>query len=100
MNRVLFLAGLGCVLFVLGCGNPADQPAEVSGTVLCDNEPLKEGEIIFEGDGRTPAGGLIVNGKYTVKVLPGIKKVQVKASRPTAKPDPVMGSAAREPMIA
>jgi hypothetical protein len=100
MKGLLPLTGLVCALLALGCGDSANQPAEVSGTVLCDNEPLKEGEIIFEGDGKTPGSAKIVDGKYTLKVLPGSRKVQIKASRPTAKPDPVMGSAAREQMIA
>jgi hypothetical protein len=91
--RVLGLAGL---LFALGCSGSG--LAEVSGTVLMDDQPLKEGEIIFEekDQSKTPAAGKISEGKYKLEVTPGSKIVKILASRPTAKPDPVMGSAARE----
>jgi hypothetical protein len=100
MRRLTAALGFGAALILFsGCGG---EPAtEVSGTVLIDNKPLPEGEIIFEAaDGlKTPAAGPIKDGKYTVTVAPGPKKVKINASRPTAKPDPVMGSAARESMI-
>jgi hypothetical protein len=91
---------LGAALVPLaGCGGSATS--DVSGTVLIDGNPLPEGEIIFEAeDGQTtPAAGPIKDGKYSVKVAPGKKKVRINASRPTKKPDPVMGAAARESMI-
>jgi hypothetical protein len=90
----------GAALWTMtGCG---PRPAEVSGTVLIDGKPLAEGQIIFEAtDARaTPVAGSIKEGKYAVKVPPGAKKVKITASRPTKKPDPVMGAAARESMIA
>jgi hypothetical protein len=70
--------------------------------VTMDKQPLKEGDIIFEESdkSKTPAAGKIVEGRYMLKVLPGSKIVRITASRPTKKPDPVMGSTAREPMIA
>ncbi len=49
---------------------------------------------------KTPAGVKIVDGKYALQVQPGSKVVRITASRPTKKPDPVMGAAARESMIA
>jgi hypothetical protein len=84
---------------VAGCGV---SEAEVSGTVTMDRRRLKEGDIVFEESdkSKTPAAAKIVEGRYTLKVLPGSKIVRITASRPTKKPDPVMGSAAREPMIA
>ena len=90
---------VGCLGFVAGCGV---SEAEVSGMVTMDKQPLKEGDIIFEESdkSKTPAAGKIVEGRYMLKVLPGSKIVRITASRPTKKPDPVMGSAAREPMIA
>ena len=48
---------------------------------------------------KSPAAAPIKDGKYTVKVLPGAKKVRINASRQPAKPDPVMGAAARESMV-
>jgi hypothetical protein len=94
--RVVLVA---VALAAAGCGG---SESEVSGTVTVDGQPLKEGDIIFEAaDGSvTPAAGKIVDGKYSLKILPGPKKVRINASRPTRKPDPVMGAAARESMIA
>ncbi len=68
---------------------------------MIDGKQLPEGEIIFEATDAqtTPAAGPIKDGKYSVKIVPGSKKVRINASRPTAKPDPVMGTAARESMI-
>ena len=98
MRRALVLLPFALAVLA-GCGG--EKPADVSGTVLMDGAPLPEGEIIFVAadNGKTPEGGPIKDGKYALKVLPGAKKVQVKASRPTAKPDPVLGSAAREAML-
>lgn len=99
MRPRLFAPGLAAAALVLaaaGCGGEA--PARVTGSVTIDGRPLPEGEIVFEAaDGKkTPAAAPIRNGKYEILVLPGPKKVLITASRPTAKPDPVMGAAARE----
>ena len=90
----------GVLFLFTGCGG--ESPADVTGTVKVDGQPLAEGEIIFEAaDGTTtPGAGPIKDGRYEIKVLPGAKKVRISASRPTRKPDPVMGAAAREQMIA
>ena len=95
-----FFACLLILLGSLGC-NSAEAPADVSGTVMMDGVPLAEGEIIFvaSDNSKTPAAGTIKDGKYAVQVLPGTKKVKIASSRPTSKPDPVMGSAAREHRI-
>lgn len=99
--RRTFALGLGlfCLALLAGCG---DRLAEVSGTVKIDGQPLEEGEIIFEeaDQSKTPAAGKIAAGKYTVKTLPGNKKVRINASRPAKKPDPVLGAAAREAAVA
>ena len=101
MARHALLIGLGllCAAATLGCG---DVLAEVSGTVTVDGEPLQEGEIIFEeaDQNKSPEAGPIVGGKYTVQVPPGSKKVRINASRPTKKPERVLGAAARESMVA
>lgn len=99
-NRIAFVAFVAIVVIVNpGCSTPESL---VSGKVTIEGgQPLKEGDIIFEDvDGKvTPAAGKIVDGAYSLKVLPGQKKVKIMASRPTKKIDPVMGSAARESMI-
>jgi hypothetical protein len=92
-------AGVAFLFTLVGCGS---GEAEVSGLVRVNGEPLAEGDIIFEESdkSKTPAAAKIVAGKYELKVLPGKKVVRISASRPTAKPDPVMGAAAREAAIA
>ena len=97
------LLGIGFSLLLLvslGC-NSAETPAEVSGTVLLGSEPLAEGEIIFEAVDKStaPGAGIIKDGKYTIQVLPGSKKVKIKASRPAAKIDPVMKIAMKESIL-
>jgi hypothetical protein len=100
LTMVLLGAGGLVALLAAGCGGGAN--ATVSGTVLMDGKPLKEGDIIFEemDKSKTPAGGKIADGNYMLEVPPGSKVVRITASRPTRKPDPVMGAAARESMIA
>ena len=97
------LLGVGCSLLLLislGC-NSAETPAEVSGTVLLGSEPLAEGEIIFEAVDKStaPGAGIIKDGKYTIQVLPGSKKVKIQASKPGTKVDPVMKSAMPESIL-
>jgi hypothetical protein len=97
-RRACLAFAIAALITTIGCSG---SESEVSGTVLMDNQPLKEGDIIFEDvEGKvTPVAGKIVDGKYSLKVLPGKKKVKISASRPTKKVDPVMGAAAREAMI-
>jgi hypothetical protein len=82
-------------------GCMGDGLAEVSGTVTMDGQPLKDGEIILESTDQksTPAGAKISDGAYSMRTTPGSKVVRILSSRPTSKPDPVMGSAAREAAI-
>ena len=99
-NRIASLTFVAVVaLLNPGCSDPESV---VSGKVTSEGGlPLKEGDIIFEDmDGKTtPATAKIVDGAYSLKVLPGQKKVRIQASRPTKKIDPVMGAAGRESMI-
>lgn len=86
------------LLAVAGCG---DGQAEVSGTVLMDGEPLREGEIIFEAtdNATAAAAGKITDGTYCVRVSPGPKRIKISASRPTSKIDPAMRTAPHEQVI-
>jgi hypothetical protein len=99
MTKVLTAILLGSLGFAAGCSS---AEAEVSGIVTVEGQPLREGDIIFEevDQSVTPAAAKIVDGKYELRVLPGSKRVRINASRATKKIDPVMGSAARESMIA
>src|SRR5229473_2707290 len=65
-------------------GDCGVSEVEVSGMVTMDKHPLKEGDIVFEESdkSKTPAAGKIVEGRYTLKVLPGSKTVRITASRP------------------
>jgi len=97
------LLGIGyslLLLISLGC-NSAETPAEVSGTVLLGSEPLAQGEIIFEAldNSKAPGAGPIKDGRYTIQVLPGSKKVKIQASKPGTKIDPVMKSAMPESIL-
>lgn len=98
MKRLAFVS-FAMLVALAGCSG--DKLGTVSGTVKVDDELLADGEIIFVAadNNKSPAAGPIKEGKYSVQVLPGPKKVQIKASRPTPKPDPVMGTAAREAML-
>lgn len=97
--RGMALGFLSLLIGLTGC--TGEKPAMVSGTVLMDGAPLAEGEIIFVAadNAKTPEATSIKAGQYSLQVLPGPKKVQIKASRPVAKPDPAMGMAAREAAI-
>jgi hypothetical protein len=98
-NRLFIAFTLWAVGLLAGCGGP--QAAEVNGTVTLDSKPLADGDIIFEDpQGKTtPAGGKVADGRYSVAVAPGPKKVRINASKPPSKPDPVMGMAPVESMI-
>ena len=98
--RIAFVLVPFALALLVGCGG--EQPADVSGTVLVDGVPLPDGEIIFVAadDLKTPEASLVTNGKYALKVLPGAKKVQAKASRPPAKPDPILGRSRGNPRSA
>jgi hypothetical protein len=101
--RTRFIASLTVVVtLVVLSGCDSKENTEVSGTVNIDGSALKEGDILFESsDGSAaPAAGKIVNGKYSLKVPPGAKKVLITATREGKKKDAAMGAAAREQMIA
>ena len=93
MYRPLLVA---IVLAASGC--MADGLAEVSGKITVNGQPLNDGEIILESIDKksSQAGAKISEGTFTIRTTPGSKIVRILSSRQTSKPDPVMGSAARE----
>ncbi len=71
-----------------GCGG--GNLAEITGTVKYEGNELEKGSITFipvDGNGPTE-GGLITNGRYSVKNVPvGTAKVVITASRVVGKVD-------------
>jgi hypothetical protein len=86
MNRFLALALNGVALLTLaGCGS--DGKREISGAVTFDGQPLAQGTIDFvpaDGEGPT-AAARIAEGKYTLEVQPGKKKVVIHGYRETGQ---------------
>jgi hypothetical protein len=70
----------------LGCSADAKDGA-VSGTVTLDGQPLKSGSIRFDSaDGRTAsADATITDGKFTVKLPPGDKRVSITSPKVIGK---------------
>ena len=69
------------LLLLVGCDR--DPHVTVTGTATYDGKPIEVGEIILQPeDGVAPsAGGTIENGRYTLRVMPGAKKVWINASK-------------------
>lgn len=67
----------------IGCGAPDPLSAQVSGSVSYDGQALENGIITFRpADGQGPtAGDAITAGKYSVKMMPGEKIVEISASK-------------------
>ena len=83
-----------------GPQGPATYP--VSGTVTLDEEPLAEGQIVFEplsADGTRPSSGPVVQGKFSFTIEEGMKRVRITAEREVGEADPVMGARRRENYI-
>ncbi len=75
----------GCVpglftflVVVTGCSD--NSLSEVTGTVSVNGQPAEKGSISFiPADGKAQTtGGEIKEGKYSVKVPPGMAKVQIR----------------------
>ncbi len=88
-------AVLVALFLASGCGGGSDAPERVpvSGTVSFDGAPIAAGEIRFiAADGGSQADAApIVDGKYSVEVTPGSKRVEVIATR--EDPDNMVESA-------
>jgi hypothetical protein len=84
--RHAVVGGLGAAV-LLFCGCPAPKDAEVSGTVTVDGQLIESGAIRFDPvDGQTPtAGGLIKDGRYSVRVPITTMKVSISAPKVVGK---------------
>jgi hypothetical protein len=76
--RVLVIA---CVIGMLGGCGSKNTLVEIGGNATYDGKPIEKGLIRFlPVDGATPtAAAEIANGRYTVKVSPGKKQVQIES---------------------
>jgi hypothetical protein len=72
------------LLALAGCGA---KESRVSGTVTLDGQPIDAGAITFlPSDGQSPtAGGVIQDGRYSVKVPVGTMKVSISAPKVVGK---------------
>lgn len=70
------------LLSTIGCAEQSDE-VEVSGNITIDGEPISQGTISFVAvDGiAATGGGVIKDGVYTARVLPGEKSVMVLGNK-------------------
>jgi len=71
--------GLLAATALVGCGGSQHSMAKVEGEVKFDGKPIEKGNILFlPSDGKGPtAGGDIANGRFSVLVAPGPKRIEV-----------------------
>lgn len=74
-----------CVGVLAGCGGGEKGPTlyKIDGTVTWEGKPVPEGDvaIIPVETGGTSGGGKIVDGKFSVQVSSGRKKIEITAMR-------------------
>jgi hypothetical protein len=82
-NRRVGWCCLGLAFSLLLAGCDRTKMVTVTGTVKVDGQLLASGTITFTpADGKTQVtGGPIKDGKYSVKVPPGLMKVSLSAPR-------------------
>jgi hypothetical protein len=88
MATMRWPAGL-LIALVLAAGCGDSTTGEVTGTVNVDGKPAPRGSSItfLPTDGKSPtAGGLIQDGKYSVRVPVGLAKIEIRAPRPVRRP--------------
>jgi hypothetical protein len=76
----------GLITVVLGCSADANLGV-LAGTVTLDGQPLKSGTIRFDPeDGRAKAAdATITEGKFSLKLLPGDKRVSITSPKVIGK---------------
>lgn len=84
MRRLALAFGFtSIVLISWGCDS-GPKTYRVTGTVTWQNQPVEDGQIIFEAeDGQThpAAGNFQPGGKYELRIAAGTKRVKVHAQR-------------------
>ena len=74
------MAGLGIIALVaaVGCRPAGPTLVEVTGTVVLDGSPMPDGDVAFDGaDGSPPVHAAVIDGRFTLRVVPGEKRVLV-----------------------
>lgn len=93
--RRLLLASAAALL--AGCGGGSSlKLVPVSGTVKLDNQPLKDGMIVFTREGEAPREIAIADGKFRGEAYAGQNHIQFAAYRPLGKPKASAGPGADE----
>jgi hypothetical protein len=80
-------AAFACVLMLAGCGKGSGSTATVTGTVKFKGEPIANGAITFipdDGNGQS-VSAKIVDGRYSIEVGPGPKKVTIMGEKVIGK---------------
>lgn len=78
------LCGLAACLCMAGCGS-RNGLMEIHGSVTYDGKPVQDGTVNFvpvNGNGPT-AAAIVTDGRYSVRVAPGEKRVRIEAFRIT-----------------
>jgi hypothetical protein len=80
MKTTIWFLLLGLAPLLAGCSGGT---ASVEGNVTLDGAPLEDGVIRFEpADGKGPtAEAVITNGRYTIELSPGAKRVMIEGWR-------------------
>jgi hypothetical protein len=95
-HYVLMAAGL---FLLAGCSSGTDTHP-VSGVVLWEGAPLPHGHVLFEpAEGGAAEPAEVREGRFTLRATPGLKRVQVRATREEGAVDPVMGARPRKQFI-
>ena len=87
-TRITLFSFILTTSFILGCGG--DGKTEYKGTATWNGTPIPDGSVEFtpiDGKGQI-AGGKIVDGAFTVRTVPGAKKVSVRANRKIGETKP------------
>jgi hypothetical protein len=85
-TAIVAMCIVACAVVFTGCAKKTER-GTVIGDVTLDGQPLKSGVIHFESaDGKAAtADAMIVDGKYTVDMPPGDKRISISAPKVTGK---------------
>ena len=97
-RRARMLCGV-LAMITVGCGGDGRVPAD--GTVTWNGEPVEAGYIVFTpvDPTVTPEATQIHQGAFTLRLLPGDKRVEIFADRAVGEPDPTMHIQRKEQYI-